>query len=71
MIDKTNKKDEIDKLSINIKSLGPTKKKQSIDFEIETFRELDNLADKTGRSKNELVNMLIKYALKRVEVNEC
>lgn len=71
LIDKTNLKDKNDKLSVYIKSSKPTKKKLSIDFDIAIFRELDNLSVKTSRSKNELVNMLLKYALERVEVNEC
>lgn len=62
--------DNNDKLKISVKSNEPTKKKCSVDFEIEIYNELNNLSKKTNRSKNELINMLLKFALGKVEFSE-
>lgn len=41
----------------------------SVRIKDETVAELDELSSATNRSRNELINMLIDFALKNCEVN--
>lgn len=59
-----------EKLIINKKSLKGEDgyKTFSIRIKDETVAKLDNLASETGRSRNELINILLDYALDNCEV---
>lgn len=59
-----------EKLIINKKSLKGEDgyKTFSIRIKDETVVKLDNLANETGRSRNELINILLDYALDNCEV---
>ena len=59
-----------EKLIINKKSLKGEDgyKTFSIRIKDETVAKLDNLANETGRSRNELINILLDYALDNCEV---
>ncbi len=59
-----------DKLIINKKSLKGEDgyKTFSIRIKDETVSRLDNLAKETNRSRNELVNILLDYAMNNCEV---
>lgn len=59
-----------DKLIINKKSLKGEDgyKTFSIRIKDETVANLDKLADETNRSRNELINILLDYAIENSEV---
>lgn len=59
-----------DKLIINKKSLKGEDgyKTFSIRIKEETVNRLDNLSAETNRSRNELINILIDYAIDNCEV---
>lgn len=59
-----------EKLIINKKSLKGEDgyKTFSIRIKDETVAKLDSLANETGRSRNELINILLDYALDNCEV---
>lgn len=59
-----------EKLIINKKSLKGEDgyKTFSIRIKDETVAKLDSLATETGRSRNELINILLDYALDNCEV---
>lgn len=59
-----------DKLIINKKSLKGEDgyKTFSIRIKDETVSKLDKLAEKTNRSRNELINMLLDFAIENSEV---
>ncbi|MBE6797223.1 MAG: ribbon-helix-helix protein, CopG family [Ruminococcaceae bacterium] len=59
-----------DKLIINKKSLKGEDgyKTFSIRIKEETVVNLDRLADETNRSRNELINILLDYAIENSEV---
>ncbi len=59
-----------EKLIINKKSLKGEDgyKTFSIRIKEETVANLDKLADETNRSRNELINILLDYAIKNSEV---
>ena len=59
-----------EKLIINKKSLKGEDgyKTFSIRIKDETVSSLDNLAKQTGRSRNELINILLDYAIENSEV---
>ena len=59
-----------DKLIINKKSLKGEDgyKTFSIRIKDETVAKLDDLAKETNRSRNELINILLDYALNNCEV---
>lgn len=61
-----------EKLIINKKSLKGEDgyKTFSIRIKEETVEGLDELSKSTNRSRNELVNILLDYALKNCEVRE-
>lgn len=61
-----------EKLVINKKTLKGEDgyKTFSIRIKDETVRNLDNLSVKTNRSRNELINILLNYAISNCEVNE-
>ena len=42
----------------------------SIRIKDETVEQLNELADKTNRTRNELINILLDYAMKECEVEE-
>ena len=42
----------------------------SVRIKEETVTELEDLALKTGRSRNELINILLEHSIKNVEVME-
>ena len=58
------------KLIINKKSLKGEDgyKTFSIRIKDETVQNLDQLSQKTNRSRNELINILLDYAIKNAEV---
>lgn len=59
-----------DKLIINKKSLKGEDgyKTFSIRIKDETVSKLDKLAEKTNRSRNELINILLDFAIENSEV---
>lgn len=59
-----------EKLIINKKSLKGEDgyKTFSIRIKDETVENLDKLADETNRSRNELINILLDYAIENSEV---
>ncbi len=59
-----------EKLVINKRSLKGEDgyKTFSIRIKDETVSELDKLAGKSGRSRNELINVLLDFAIKNCEV---
>ncbi len=59
-----------EKLIINKKSLKGEDgyKTFSIRIKEETVTNLDKLSDETNRSRNELINILLDYAIKNSEV---
>ena len=59
-----------EKLIINKKSLKSEDgyKTFSIGIKDETVANLDKLAEETNRSRNELINILLDYAIKNSEV---
>ncbi|MBO5090487.1 MAG: ribbon-helix-helix protein, CopG family [Clostridia bacterium] len=59
-----------EKLIINKKSLKGEDgfKTFSIRIKDETVENLDKLSEKTNRSRNELINILLDYAIKNAEV---
>lgn len=59
-----------DKLIINKKSLKGEDgyKTFSIRIKDETVANLDKLAEQTNRSRNELINILLDYAIENCEV---
>ncbi len=59
-----------EKLVINKKSLKGEDgfKTFSIRIKDETVEKLDKLSEKTNRSRNELINILLDYAIKNAEV---
>ena len=59
-----------EKLIINKKSLKGEDgyKVFSIRIKEETVKRLDELSERTNRSRNELINMLIDYAIDNCEV---
>ena len=59
-----------EKLIINKKSLKGEDgfKTFSIRIKDETVENLDKLSEKTNRSRNELINILLDYAIKNTEV---
>lgn len=59
-----------EKLIINKKSLKGEDgyKVFSIRIKDETVAKLDKLSDETNRSRNELINILLDYAIKNSEV---
>ena len=59
-----------EKLIINKKSLKGEDgfKTFSIRIKEDTVDNLDKLSEKTNRSRNELINILLDYALKNAEV---
>jgi len=59
-----------DKLIINKKSLKGEDgyKTFSIRIKDETVAKLDKLAEQTNRSRNELINILLDYAIENSEV---
>ena len=59
-----------EKLIINKKSLKGEDgyKTFSIRIKDETVANLDKLSEQTNRSRNELINLLLDYALKNCEV---
>ena len=59
-----------EKLIINKKSLKAEDgyKTFSIRIKDETVAKLDKLANETNRSRNELINILLDYAIKNSEV---
>ena len=60
-----------EKLIINKKSLKGEDgyKTFSIRIKEETVMKLDRLASETNRSRNELINILLDYAIENSEVN--
>lgn len=42
----------------------------SIRIKDETVRELDDIAARTGRSRNELIGMFLDFAIERCEISE-
>ncbi len=42
----------------------------SIRIKDETVRKLDRLSDQTNRSRNELINLLLDYAIENSEVKD-
>lgn len=60
-----------DKLIINKKALKGDDgyKMFSVRIKEEIVEELDNLASVTNRSRNELVGILLEYAIENCEVN--
>lgn len=42
----------------------------SIRIKDETVERLDDIAQKTNRSRNDLINMLLEYAMKYCEIHE-
>lgn len=60
-----------EKLIINKKSLKGEDgyKTFSIRIKDETVSNLDKLAEQTNRSRNELINILLDYAIENSEVN--
>ncbi len=60
-----------DKLIINKKALKGDDgyKMFSIRIKDEIVEELDRLAGATGRSRNELIGILLEYAIENCEVN--
>lgn len=61
MEEKINKK-------LEIKKKSKDRVKLSFDCTIENYNNLNSLSEKTGHNRNELLNMLIEYAMKNVEV---
>lgn len=61
-----------EKLVINKKALKGEDgyKTFSIRIKDETVKSLDDLSTKTNRSRNELINILLDYAISNCEVNE-
>ncbi len=59
-----------DKLIINKKSLKGDDGYRTFSIRIkeETVTELDNLSSETNRSRNELINILLDYAINNCEV---
>ena len=59
------------KLVINRKDLKGEDgyKTFSIRIKEETVEELNSLSKETNRSRNELINILLEYALSNIEVN--
>ncbi len=48
----------------------PTHRTISIRIQAETCETLDRLGEQTGRSRNEIVNLLIEYGLRNCVVQE-
>ena len=42
----------------------------TVRIEMETYKELEELVNKSGRSRNELINKAIKFALDNLEFSE-
>lgn len=60
-----------EKLKLTKKYKGEDNHKTiSIRFKTDIVDRLDKLADKTGRSRNELVNILLDFAIERCELTE-
>ena len=42
----------------------------SVRIRDETVKELDSIAEQTGRTRNELVNLFLEYSIKNCEIEE-
>lgn len=56
------------KIEVKKKSKGKEKEKISFDCTLENYEALRKLTEKTGRTRNELINILLEFAMGCVDI---